>query len=688
MRKIKKLITKLLSVLLVISFGIVLSGCNATNLDADAPNQPLEERDETVLKEVFEAIKVGCAEDIVTDTGVDIEVSPGNVFFGGGEWYPSGGAILNGYYYVFGFLHTAIPAYVIDIVGWGEFYDWIEQFAHRDGWRDPRKIHVGTFIEDFNISKEQFISAQEEAFGLSIDEIDDLVTWARTVNTRMVSDEDRLMATIWREQRSLSDIDTLFSNDVAKLWDAFPGLGVFHNNNAYSPEWLLNNMERSIYGELIQLDEIVRVLDTVTNDIGLISEIISTADAILQSATTAYNSPTPIPFALSFDLDPERDSIAPFADIIPSSIEPFTMHAWDGIIETLTSQHEGFPTNGPTKPGYDFIGWYLDSDFTIPITETFRMPARDVTLYARWQPQAEPLPTHTIEVGIFEIGWGGSLGDVSAFYTDNNGNQIPLNYFGLRDTLPVDTEITFTATPGFDYNHDVSWHVYAWFINGERYSGGAPYSITLTLDNDLDVKVAFGIPASLINDILLLPDFSDHGFEAVPIGANHQFEVVVSGQHSFFFSHEISWSVDDVPGVSISQDGLLTVADHVPVGTGLTVTALPDVDINDSGVGLFIFVLVVAEPMQWNSVVDLRSTTDTNDRATDQIQANNLHSSLASTTDDIEDLLPGERMILLVSSGESVFDILDINTDGLVIRQIGFIDSSEVEIWEVLIPSS
>ena len=32
----------------------------------------------------------------------NVEALPGNIFFGGGEWVPSGGASLNGYYYIWG----------------------------------------------------------------------------------------------------------------------------------------------------------------------------------------------------------------------------------------------------------------------------------------------------------------------------------------------------------------------------------------------------------------------------------------------------------------------------------------------------------------------------------------------------------------------------------------------------------
>jgi uncharacterized repeat protein (TIGR02543 family) len=41
--------------------------------------------------------------------------------------------------------------------------------------------------------------------------------------------------------------------------------------------------------------------------------------------------------------------------------------------------------NNPTKTGYDFGGWYLDENFTTPITSTAGY-AKDLTVYAKWTP--------------------------------------------------------------------------------------------------------------------------------------------------------------------------------------------------------------------------------------------------------------------------------------------------------------
>jgi len=52
---------------------------------------------------------------------------------------------------------------------------------------------------------------------------------------------------------------------------------------------------------------------------------------------------------------------------------------------------------------------------------------------------------------------------------------------------PEETEITFRATP------DRGSSIQAWYINGIRYTGGTPNSITLTLEANLDVRAVFGV---------------------------------------------------------------------------------------------------------------------------------------------------------------------------------------------------
>ena len=55
----------------------------------------------------------------------------------------------------------------------------------------------------------------------------------------------------------------------------------------------------------------------------------------------------------------------------------------ENILDFLAENHNGFTE--PTKEGFTFAGWYLDSDFETPLTEETIMPAWGLTLYARWE---------------------------------------------------------------------------------------------------------------------------------------------------------------------------------------------------------------------------------------------------------------------------------------------------------------
>jgi len=42
----------------------------------------------------------------------------------------------------------------------------------------------------------------------------------------------------------------------------------------------------------------------------------------------------------------------------------------------------------PTREGYEFTGWYLDSKYTMPYTPGMTMPNSALTLYAEWEATA------------------------------------------------------------------------------------------------------------------------------------------------------------------------------------------------------------------------------------------------------------------------------------------------------------
>ena len=238
--------------------------------------------------------------DVYAYTGMrneDPTLLGANVFIGEGEMLRAGDRFV-WYYMVFGFDFNFIPSRIIGLVGNDAFEYWRMQFISESlhGWRDSRDATLRTLIYDFGITKEDFISAQEETFGMSMYEMDALITHARAVYPGIVqstepstlSDEELLMIFNWRRHRfSLCDIDALFSNDVSKIWAAFPGLGVYHNGNAYSPEWIMQNIDTAINEKQIPLHEISRVFDTAITTFGYENEEINSAKAIFQEAVAA-----------------------------------------------------------------------------------------------------------------------------------------------------------------------------------------------------------------------------------------------------------------------------------------------------------------------------------------------------------------------------------------------------------------
>ena len=69
-----------------------------------------------------------------------------------------------------------------------------------------------------------------------------------------------------------------------------------------------------------------------------------------------------------------------------SAFPPILIPSGANIHNFITTNHEEIPIYNPTRRGHYFLGWYLDADFTIPLIRPLTlMPARDTTLYARWQ---------------------------------------------------------------------------------------------------------------------------------------------------------------------------------------------------------------------------------------------------------------------------------------------------------------
>ena len=86
--------------------------------------------------------------------------------------------------------------------------------------------------------------------------------------------------------------------------------------------------------------------------------------------------PQPISYLLSFDLEHGTDL---------DGIESIYVPRGANIFEYLTNNHESFPSQGPTREGYVFMGWHFEGHVSLPVTEEHRMPPRDATIHARWE---------------------------------------------------------------------------------------------------------------------------------------------------------------------------------------------------------------------------------------------------------------------------------------------------------------
>ena len=358
-----------------------------------------------------------------------------NIFTGAGNFIGScdegtGGDMSDWYHLPFGgHQFNTIPTSFIRHIGEDAFYAWKNQFDSFGGDRDWREIGLLSFVQDLNISFEELTGMIEMLHGRPMSEINALVIWARSIDAPYDSPyADTLGASFWMHQHSLAHVEALFSNDVNALWEVFPGSGVLHNNRVYTPEWIFQNTERAIFGEHIPLDAIDNILNNASlyttirrDDFWTLFPDAHAANTTLQSAAAALNAFPQSIYMLNFDLGRIEFAAASASvpDTIPASIPQAAISPWNGIIDTLVSSHMGFPIEGPTRDGYTFMGWYLDPNFTVYVTDCFLMPARNATMYARWEvaapsptpspspsptPSPTPLPSHITPTLSFDMG--------------------------------------------------------------------------------------------------------------------------------------------------------------------------------------------------------------------------------------------------------------------------------------------
>ncbi|MCL2357056.1 MAG: hypothetical protein FWC70_07850 [Defluviitaleaceae bacterium] len=164
----------------------------------------------------------------------------------GGQQERGGGDLL-WFYYIFGEgLHSFGSPFSTGLIERDVLWEWTNArswLINSPDWMEviERPVLIA-LIEDFNITKQALIYANEQEHEMSMAELDYRIYNARNgILTPEV--EGRGGLGYWRYLLSSSDINALFSGDVYALWNAFPGFGIFLDGNAYSPAWVLQNLD-------------------------------------------------------------------------------------------------------------------------------------------------------------------------------------------------------------------------------------------------------------------------------------------------------------------------------------------------------------------------------------------------------------------------------------------------------------
>ena len=219
------------------------------------------------------------------------------IFIGSGAWVGDGGGDeLAWYFDMWGFGASGISTHIMDIVGMDAFYDWKHQFARpgNTGWRNRREANLVSFINDLGITVQDLIRAQESLYGKPMHEIEALINWARYGDHSNADAHERSVASFWAWSYSLSDMEALVSNNVTAIWAAFPGAGIYNNGRAYSPEWVLNNMEAAVLQEQLPPAEIVRILELASH-YQCLDDIRYEAEIAFHAAMANIGGSTPTP---------------------------------------------------------------------------------------------------------------------------------------------------------------------------------------------------------------------------------------------------------------------------------------------------------------------------------------------------------------------------------------------------------
>ena len=157
---------------------------------------------------------------------------------------------------------------------------------------------------------------------------------------------------------------------------------------------------------------------------------------------------------------------------IPATMDSIDIPAGANLLAFLAANHPAYHAPDPTRAGFTFRGWYMNANFTIGLGAYTVMPARDATLYVRWE---AVIPANTIQVrsqAELQAAINNLVAQGSNQHTTIMMMQ-DLTTFAATITIPANVNITLTSSPGnvFTYTRQTSGRHFD--VNGG----------TLTLEN-------------------------------------------------------------------------------------------------------------------------------------------------------------------------------------------------------------
>lgn len=312
----------------------------------------------------------------------------------------------------------------------------------------------------------------------------------------------------------------------------------------------------------------------------------------------------------------------------------FVSYAEIGVTE-ITAEY-GTPINPPSDPirqGYTFKGWYLDEETTIPYEFTV-MPAEDITLYAKWEPnqvtvtfvyldgRANTVVTGSVGSQLEEISPTRDGYSFEGWYKDNQFTDKFTDF-----TFPVTSIYLYALWEPLDYTIE--------FVTGIEGVEVDPITAPYNSRVDLPVPVAEGFKfLGWYTDPETTVLFEEHW---MPLGGITLYAKWTESAEEF----SIAYALEQEPGTLVSVKGIVFAKVQSPYGGFY---------IKDANNQIFCFaeqeivnigdeLLITGYFDRWNNAPVLFGITDGEILSSD----NPVTPSIEMTIDDLEAIDPWDE---------------------------------------------